>query len=168
VGQNPGPRWGPNDLVSFRSSTDIVGFGVPNGVVLALDHFIHRGQLQAFQMPAPGFIRDLLFDQRGFGLGGQQIARGFAKLDDALHQFDRAAHARNVRALGGQDLLIGLDVVARIRPSAGIRRMRANGRQLLAFQHVRRQMLGDNGQRAAVIGNAVPVLLFGVGYRQRL
>jgi hypothetical protein len=168
VGQIPGPRWGPNDIVSFRSSTDIVGFGVPNVLSLTLNDLFNRRRLQAFEVPPPRLIRDLLFDQRGFGLGGQQIAGGFAKLDDALHQLDGAAHARNVRALGSQDLLVGLDVVARIRPSAGIRRMRADGRQLLAFQHVRGQMLGDNGQRAAVIGNAVPVLLFGVGDGQRL
>jgi hypothetical protein len=71
-------------------------------------------------MPASGLVRDLLFDQRGFGLGGQQVARGFAKFDDALHQLNRAAHARNVRALGGKNLLVGLDVMPRIRPPAGI------------------------------------------------
>jgi hypothetical protein len=140
VGQIPGPRWGPNHQPT---------------AFFALDQLVNRRVLQTFEVAAFGFEFDL-------GVNGKNLLGQIAQVDGAFHQRYRFAHAGNVGALGLESFLVKLKV---LRRTYG---MRPNGRPFFRLAPGRGEVLRNDLQRRAVVGNAVHVLLFGVGDWQRL
>jgi hypothetical protein len=106
-------------------------------------------------MAAVGFQLDM-------GVNGKNLPGQIAQVQRAFHQRDRFSHARNVGAFGLESFLVKLKVLRRTYC------MRPDGRPFFRLAPGRGEMLRNDLQRRAVIGNAVHVLLFGVRDRQRL
>jgi hypothetical protein len=96
------------------------------------------------------------------GVNGQNLPGQIAQVHGAFHQRDRFAHAGNVGAFGLESFLVKLKVLRRTYC------MRPDGRPLFRLAPGRGEVLRNDLQRRAVIGNAVHVLLFGVRDGQRL
>jgi hypothetical protein len=138
--RNPG--WGPNHQPT---------------AFFALDQLVNRRVLQTFEVPAFGFQFDL-------GVNGQNLPGQIAQVHGAFHQRNRFAHARNVGALGLESFLVKLKVIRRAAAGG----MRPDRRPFFRLAPGRGDVLRNDLQRRAVIGNAVHILLFGVRDWQRL